>query len=122
MFKWFTGQEKEKTHQGVERSRQTWFGGIKTLLTGSAIDDSVWDQLEEILLGADVGYELTETFLAHLKERAKRKDFHNGEEIRLALKEEMLALLNHQGNCEDNESKPEETRVILVVGVNGSMQ
>ena len=120
MFKWFTGQEKEKTHKGVERSRQTWFGGIKNLLTGSAIDDSVWDQLEEILLGADVGYELTETFLSRLRERAKRGEFQNGEDIRLALKAEMLVLLQHPENQSSNEPDRKTPRVILIVGVNGS--
>ena len=47
--------EKEKTEQAVKRSRQTWFGRVSGLFQRSSLDDEIWDELEEILISADVG-------------------------------------------------------------------
>ena len=54
-FKRNSAQNKQLTEAGVKRSRDRWFGRVLDLLRSSKLDDSVWDQLEEILVSADVG-------------------------------------------------------------------
>ncbi len=48
-------QVEEKTEVALARTRRSWFGRIGGILDRGKIDDELWDELEEVLLGADVG-------------------------------------------------------------------
>jgi fused signal recognition particle receptor len=107
------------TEQGVRRSREGLFGKIAALFNRSKIEDSTWDELEELLISADVGVSTTEKLLGRVRKRVKEERLEQGGHVRNALKEEMTRLL-------DIPSKPAGAvhgsgmKVILLVGVNGS--
>ncbi len=107
----------KKTEQGVKKSRDSWFGKIAGLFSRSKIEDATWDELEELLIGADVGVETAEKLLARVKKRVKDENLSDGMQVRDALKDEMVKLLsvNSKGMVEANGPK-----LILMVGVNGS--
>ncbi len=107
------------TEQGVKRSREGLFGRIAALFNRSKIEDSAWDELEELLISADVGVATTEKLLGRVRKRVKEEKLELGGQVRNALKEEMARLL-------DIPSKPAGAiahngmKVILFVGVNGT--
>ncbi len=107
------------TEQGVKRSREGLFGKIAALFNRSNIEDSTWDELEELLILADVGMLTAEKLLDRVRKRVKDGKLEQGGQVRNALKEEMARLL-------DIPSKPAGAvpangmKVILFVGVNGT--
>ncbi|MGD0855508.1 MAG: signal recognition particle receptor subunit alpha [Dehalococcoidia bacterium] len=79
----------KRTEQGVKRTRDSFFGRISGLFNRIKIEDSVWDELEELLISSDVGTDTTEKLLARVKKRVKDQKLSEGSQVRSALKEEM---------------------------------
>lgn len=108
-----------KTEQGVRRSRETWFGKIFHLFDRDLVAEEVWQELEELLILADVGVTTTHKLIQRVRQCAREEKLSHGSEVRLALKREMVKMLTV--NTERELAVPGEgIRVILVVGVNGS--
>jgi len=82
-----------KTELGVKRSRETWFGKIATIFNRQAFGDEVWEELEELLVSADVGVDTTDKLLKKVRQRVKTDRLSEVPHIREALKEEMINLL-----------------------------
>ena len=115
-------KNKEKTQAGVRRSRETCFGRIRDVLRSSRMDAGVWDELEEILVSADVGVNTSFGLIDRLKAQAREERLDHAEEIFDALKLELVSSLDG-GDREEVwlEGEPGSTPyVFLVVGVNGS--
>jgi fused signal recognition particle receptor len=134
----------KRTEPGVKRSKETWFSKITNIFNRDAFGDEVWEELEELLVSADVGVETTSKLLGKVKQRVKTDRPSEVSQIQEALKEEMLSLLSvptsrllesHHSEsfdpCHSEQSKEfynaqgkpkveEFPQVILVVGVNGS--
>ncbi len=108
-----------RTAQGVKRSREGVFGRIAGLFSRSRIDDSTWDELEELLIAADVGVETTGKMLGRVKKRVREEKLSDGGQVRDALKEEMVKLLSLNSNA-GSDTATRDIEVILFVGVNGS--
>jgi len=108
-----------KTEQGVRRSREAWFGRICRLFDRTTVAEETWDELEELLISADVGMATTHKLIGRVKQRVREEKLNEGSQIRSALKEEMVGLL--RVDVESRAvSKQDSCRLILVVGVNGS--
>ena len=108
-----------KTERGLERTRETWFGKVGRLFDRSTLEDETWDELEELLVSADVGVATTHRLIERLKRRVKDEKLSAGSEIRAALKDEMVNVL--KVNVEAGSvSRLGYPQIILVVGVNGS--
>lgn len=108
-----------KTEQGVRRSRETWFGKIFHLFDRDLVAEEVWQELEELLILADVGVTTTHKLIQRVRQCAREEKLSHGSEVRLALKREMVKMLTV--NTERELAVPGEgIHVILVVGVNGS--
>jgi fused signal recognition particle receptor len=91
--------------------------GVVGTMRRSAIDDEVWDDLEEALIGADVGVEPTQELLEHLRERVAAEGMTEGSQLLDALKDEMKGRLSgYDLTLHYAEQAPS---VWLVVGVNG---
>ena len=119
LFKRDRGEELEKTQEGVRRSRDSWFGRIVGLLRSSQLDE-VWEQMEGILISADVGVDTSLALVEKLKSEAEEKRLVQPEEVLDALKRHLVALVDSNGSSEtDIESPSGSPLVILVVGVNG---
>ena len=115
-------KNREKTRDGVRRSRETWFGRILGVLRSPQLDDGVWEDLEEILISADIGVETSFNLIERLKLRARDERLSQPQQILEALKSELVTCLQGDGKAEpwleaETEASP---LVILVVGVNGA--
>lgn len=103
--------------QGLARTRNAVFSRIAALLGASEVTPQVWEELEELLIQADVGVETTLALMERLRRRARDEAILQANRLRDALNEELRALLptlpplNLGGRPLD---------VILIVGVNGS--
>ena len=118
MLKLFQGlfKGKEKTEQSIKPTRQAWFGRIARLLEGPGVDEGLWEELEELLISADVGVSTTEEILGRVKARAKQGQLRDRAQVRSALKEEMVSLLRVD---RPEPPPPPGLAIVLVVGVNG---
>ncbi len=111
----------KKTESGAKRSKETWFGKISNIFNRDTFSDEVWEELEELLVSADVGVETTNKLLSKVKQRVKTDQLSDVSQIRETLKEEMVNLLNIPQSANSIPGRSEESpRIILVVGVNGS--
>jgi len=100
------------------KSRQKLGSGLSTLLLGKkSIDDDLLDELEMLLITADIGINTTDKVLESVRKNASRKTLKNAQDLHEFLKQELAELLiqDNQLNTEINE-----TFVLLVVGVNGA--
>ena len=77
----------------LSRLRQALRAPLDRILRGRPIDDALFDDLEEVLLGADVGVQETLLLIERLRERCQRERPADGEELKGYLKDEMLRLL-----------------------------
>ena len=109
----------KKTEEGVRRSRESWFGKVANLFNRTRIEDETWDELEELLIAADVGVATTDKLIQRVRQRIKDEKLSEGSQIRSVLKEEMTNLLR-VGNGVERALSLDDLRVVLVVGVNGS--
>lgn len=109
----------DKTQKAVKRSREGWFSKVASLFDRTRVDDEVWDELEELLIAADVGMATTQKLIENVKQRIRAEKLSEGTQVRAALKQEMVKLLKFDAVT---SSIPESagTQIILVVGVNGS--
>ena len=111
----------KKTELGVKRSKETWFGKIANIFKRSSFGDEVWEELEELLVSADVGVETTSRLLSKVRERVKTDRLSEVSQIRRVLKEEMVSLLSVPQRANPTpEQSAQSPYIILVVGVNGS--
>ncbi len=104
----------EKLKKGLFKSKSSFFGSVSSLFR-RGIDEDTLEELEEILICADVGYESTELIISRLREKAKEEHIKDPDSALNALKEILLDMI---GNVEELklDSSPS---VILVIGVNG---
>ncbi len=115
-------ETKERTQQGVRKSRDTWFGKIMGVLRSSQLDDSVWEELEEVLISADVGVETSLNLVGRLRTITSDRKYNDPQQVFDALKLELLTGLKSDSPSDlDAETELSETPlVVLVVGVNGA--
>jgi fused signal recognition particle receptor len=110
----------DRMKEAVTRTRENLSERIEEVVSfGKEIDQNTLDDLEAILLSADLGTSTTQEILEKLREKANYKQIKNVDELKRLLKEEILAILA----AVDSQpvSKVEDTpEVILVVGVNGT--
>jgi fused signal recognition particle receptor len=109
----------ERTERGVKRSREGFFSRIADLFSRSKIEDSTWDELEELLITADVGVETTDRVLTEVRKRVKNEKLVESSQIRDALKAEMKLLLSVVPKTMV-ANPADSVKIILMVGVNGT--
>ena len=102
--------------QGLERSRGGLFAKLSRIVAGKRkVDDTVLDDLEEVLVSSDVGVETTLTIIARIQTRVARDKYVGTAELNGILRAEVAALMKDPQPI-DLAQKP---YVIMVVGVNG---
>jgi len=109
--------EAQKTEKGIERTKKTWWGKVVNLFDRSVLDDDVWEELEELLIAADVGVDTTDQVISRLRERVKKEKVEEAARARIILEEEIIALLSVNGG--ETPVSEGGLEIILVVGVNG---
>jgi fused signal recognition particle receptor len=116
------GQSKpgffERLKRGLSKTHESLIGRIDALLLGKKkIDAETLEELEEILITADIGLNTTVELVTSLEQRMKRNELQDGEALKSALREEMLARLKTHSSLLDTGST--SPFVIMVIGVNG---
>lgn len=109
---------RSKIVDSLARTRNSFFGQITTLFGGSEIDDELWDDLEALLIQADVGVETTLELIEQVQKRVRQEGATKPLQAQAILKEEMRNLL--AGYAPPEIDKNRILTVVLVVGVNGS--
>ncbi len=109
----------KKTKQSLERTREAFLGKITDVFDRTEFDDSLWDELEEVLIAADVGVNASLKIVEGTRERVKAEKIKEAPEVQRILGEEMVAILKSplKGEFTFKTGKP---AVLLVVGVNGT--
>lgn len=103
----------------LARTRQATFGRVAALLGASELDESTWEDLEALLIQADLGLETTLALTNALRERVQREGLTRQDQLQAALRGELLALLVPPEPSQlENASRP--LSVLVVVGANGS--
>lgn len=124
IFNIFSKKKKENLDQGLEKTKENVFSKLSRAVAGrSKVDEEVLDELEEILVSADVGVDTTLKIIRSIEERVARDKYVNAEELNKMLREEIAALLEESPGGEESDFKipegSERPYVIMVVGVNG---
>ena len=120
--KLFGKQEKETLDQGLEKTKQGFFERISKIIVGkTSVDDEVLDQLEEALIGADVGVDTTLAIIEQIQARVKKEKYVSTTELNTLLQKEIANLLVDAPEDQMGFQPPATKKpyVILVVGVNG---
>jgi fused signal recognition particle receptor len=101
----------------LTRTRNAVFGRIAGLLGASQVTDATWDELEELLIQADMGVETTLYLVERLRQRARDEAILQSDTLQTAMREELRALLPDPPPL-NLGNRPLD--VVLIVGVNGS--
>ncbi len=105
-----------KWKQGLAKTSKSAFGQIATLLGATEISQDIWDDLEAILIQADIGVDTTRSILDALEKCVDREGITKAQDLRMALRQELRSRLDTPPAL-IFYSRP---TVILIVGVNGS--
>ncbi len=117
-------EEKEKKkgffarlREGMSKTRKSLGRGLHSLFHGfSNIDDDFYDELEEILIMADIGVATTEEIIDSLKQKVKEQHIKQPEDCQTLLMDTIKEQMAVPEDAYDFENKPS---VIMMVGVNG---
>jgi fused signal recognition particle receptor len=139
MFNWLKKKEQPKTeeqvqHQqevvqeGLQRTKRSWFRQVASLFEVDEITEDIWEDLETLLIQADVGVDTTVDVLDRLKQRVAADRLKKPSAVYQALQDELVwvleqperALARRNGNSSANVTEVDpHPYVLLVVGVNG---
>lgn len=103
--------------EGLNRTSKVAFGRLATLFGATDISAETWDDLEAILIQADLGVETTESILSSLQATVNREGLTKTDELQASLRAELIHRLDAPPALDLNRHTP---AIVLVVGVNGS--
>lgn len=114
----------DKLKDGLEKTRKSFSEKINSVLgVGRKIDNNLINEIEDILITADIGVDTSEHIIENLRLRVKKEGHENSEDLYRILKEEILKILisspsagNDANYSIDEDKKP---HTIMVIGVNG---
>jgi len=106
----------ERLKEGLAKTKKGFIEKVETLFTGRKIDEEALEELEEILITADVGTKAAGEIMASLREKIKRGEVKDADSLKEAMKKEMVLILGQPHPLVVHGSQP---FVILAVGVNG---
>jgi len=113
-----TDTKKASLKDRLFKSKRRLGDGLSSILIGKKhIDDELLEELEILMISADIGIQTTDKIIESVRKKASRKELKDGDSLYQLIKIELEALL-----IDDNLLKPvsDSTFVILVVGINGA--
>jgi len=113
-----TDTKKTSLKERLSKSKRRLGDGLSSILIGKKqIDDELLEELEMIMISADIGIQTTDKIIESVRKKASRKELKDGDSLYQLIKTELEALL-----LDENLLEPvsEGTFVILVVGINGA--
>ncbi len=109
----------DRLKAGLEKTRKGLLNGIDTVFLGKkVVDQALFDELEEILIGADIGPTYTAQLLEEMREKVKRNELDSPEALKRVIRDSMAEILK---KGDSSFSIPRAGLfTIMVVGVNGT--
>ena len=111
-----------KLKEGLNKTKDNLFGKVNRLINSRAtIDDDFLNELEEILISSDIGFDTSEQLIASIKERTKKEKYETQEELSGLINDEIKKVFTDTTSSftEFSFNPPAKPFVIMVVGVNG---
>lgn len=102
---------------GLTKTRKQTFGRIATLFGAADISADTWDELESLLVQADLGVETTDSVVEALRFRVQEEGIFRTSDLQAALREELIVRLDPTPIIRLDQFQP---AIVLLVGVNGS--
>lgn len=119
----FGKKEKDSLDKGLEKTKQGFFARMAKAVAGkNTVDEEVLDNLEEALVGADVGIDTTLKIIGRIEDRVKKDKYLNTSDLNRILQKEVESMLvdaPEQSLRDFSSPLGNKPYVILVVGVNG---
>lgn len=110
----------ERIKEGLVKTRDQFSSQIKNLFTANVkIDDDMYEELEEILISADIGMDSTLDIVDSLRDEIKRQSIKDSNQIYPVLKDIMIEKLDEKNLDNNLNIIQNELAIILVIGVNG---
>ena len=108
-----------KTQQIVKNNQDRWFNNLTSLFERSTPGEDLWDEIEELLIIADVGINTADKLIQKVKTRMKVEGVDSGEQALSILKDEIVNILRYNNIKPLNTTSTQGPAVILVIGANG---
>lgn len=115
-------EEVKKYNKGLEKTRKSFGEKLNELFANfRSVDENFFEELEETLIGADVGFETSIRIAEELRQEVKLKNLKKPAEVQNAIIEKLVDIYEEQGLEENNEInyQSDGLTIILFVGVNG---
>ena len=119
-------EQQQALDEGLQKSKTSFFDQLSKAVVGkSTVDEAVLDDLETLLVHADVGIDTTVKVIDRIEKRVARDKYVSTNELDRILREEIVGLLDAHGDTTgsrailDRPDSPGHPFVIMVVGVNG---
>jgi fused signal recognition particle receptor len=106
----------KKWRESLTKTRDVAFGKVSTFFGATQISDDSWDELEALLIQADLGVDTTISLINNCQEQVDRQGLTKTEQLYALVKAELINLLDQPSEPELNQ----HPTVIMVAGVNGS--
>ncbi|MBQ9657601.1 MAG: signal recognition particle-docking protein FtsY [Clostridia bacterium] len=107
----------DKLKQGLNKTKTSFGEKINSVFSNfRKVDEEFLEELEEMLILSDIGIETSTKIIENLRNRIKKEKIEDEEQVKQALREEMMQILDLENKSLKLDTKPS---VILVVGVNG---
>lgn len=106
----------EKLKRGLQKTREGFAGKIEQLITGRKIDESLYEELEELLIVSDVGIHTSLELVEQLRQEVIRQKVSDGTDLENLLRQQLREQL---GEPVGMDLQPDRLNVVIVVGVNG---
>jgi fused signal recognition particle receptor len=138
MFNWLRRKEQPKTEEqiqeqqaaydeGLQRTKRGFFQQVVSLFEVDEITEDIWEDLETLLIQADLGVDTTVALVERLRDRVRDERMKKPEHVYQALQDELTAILlkperdvlARVSQSEQEAEVQDRPYVILVVGVNG---
>ena len=121
--KFFTKEKEKDLDQGLEKTKSSLFGQIAKAVAGkTTVDEEFLDELEQILISADVGLDTTIKIIERLEVKVADTKYFNTKELNQILKDEISSIFLENNSVDLEDFTYDESYwpyIILVVGVNG---
>ena len=113
-----TDTNKATLKDRLSKSKSRLGDGLSSILIGKKqIDDELLDELEMLMISADIGIQTTDKVIDSVRKKASRKELKDSDSLYQLIKIELEDLLIHDSIL---EPVSDNTFVILVVGINGA--
>lgn len=107
----------DKLKQGLSKTKQSFNDKVNNVFSAfRKVDEELLEELEEALIMSDVGVETSNKIIANLRDKIKKQNLKEADEVKQALREEIQNIFDEIDNTLHLDTTPS---IILVVGVNG---